>query len=630
MDCLNCDEKLVEDSETFYPSLIEGNVYLLINKGLEASLDEGKLKVRESKEAGQIHCHRCNFSVAKILLFGPSNQYVMAFDYDKVKISKKKQTRQEQCNIYKDSPVENYVTQDSFKASDSGTCLIKKKVIKEPINFPQMHKEADFDWVTLSLTKNPYCYQVQAFLEGIQKNIVVVLNTGAGKTLIASMILAKMCQLNPNRMGLMLVDKIPLASQQGDAIAEDTKLSVISLHGRNKTKTRMNKLNLGHYDALVVTAGAFNEMLLKEYVDVSLFCAVIFDECHHLSKKHLYVGIMNKFLAQELSHQPRIIGLTASPFAGDNNEEAEKNLKKFKKHFPNAEIYSPTLELPHQRTKKELISLSQDQKSFKKLVIDTINQQLIKFAKDFPLENNCLKMDLSNNGQIIGDLRRIQKDYPEKENDKDFSHVLILIDALEFSVYFGIPSACKFLKDKDFLENIPEQFHRVTDISQRLQKLNSYLETVKEDSRILVFVDKRFMARFLAEWIQKKFPDLNAQAVVGHSGSEGMAWTTQQKVSINKFAEGSSRLIVSTSVLEEGLDVAQCDLVVAFTGSRSLITFIQMRGRARKQDSVFVVLEAEGQREAKKDVQKQEVVMREVLETHHRTHFPDSAKQEEI
>ena len=626
MNCCNCDEKFAEDSEIFFPFTTEGNMYLLVRKGLEASLDEGKLIVDESKETRQVYCRGCGFNVGKVLPSSPSNQHVKAFDHKKVKISEKAETRQEQCNIDGDSPIEDYVTQ----ASDSGINLIKKKIIKEPVNFPQMHKATDFDWIALSLTKNPYGYQVQAFLEGLQKNIVVVLNTGAGKTLIASMILAKMCQLNPNRMGLMVVDKIPLASQQGDAIAEDTNLSVISLHGRNKTKSRINKLNLGYYDALVVTAGAFNEMLLKEYVDVSLFSAVIFDECHHLSGKHLYVEIMKKFLSQELSHKPRIIGLTASPFAGDDDEEAEKNLKKFKKNFPNAEIYSPTLELAHQRTRKELISLSQDQKSFKKLAIDTINQHLHKIAKDFSLENKYLKMDISNNGQIIGDLRLIQKDNPEKENDKDFRQVLLLIDALEFSIYFGVPSACKFLKDKDFLENIPEEFHRVTDVSQRLQKLNSYLKTVNKDSRILVFVDKRFMVRFLTDWIQKHFPELNAQAVVGHSGSEGMAWKTQQKVSINKFAEGRSRLIVSTSVLEEGLDIAQCDLVVAFTGSRSLITFIQMRGRARKQDSVFVILEAEEQRSTKKDVQNQEAVMRKVLETQHKSHFSDTTNQEEI
>ena len=50
------------------------------------------------------------------------------------------------------------------------------------------------------------------------------------------MILAKMCKLNPNRMGLMLVDRVPLGFQQGDATAEDTNLSVMSLCGENKTK----------------------------------------------------------------------------------------------------------------------------------------------------------------------------------------------------------------------------------------------------------------------------------------------------------------------------------------------------------------------------------------------------------
>ena len=82
-----------------------------------------------------------------------------------------------------------------------------------------------------------------------------------------------------------------------------------------------------------------------------------------------------------------------------------------------------------------------------------------------------------------------------------------MIDALEFSIYFGIPSACKFLKDEDMLEKIPEEFYHVKEISERLQKLESYLKTINEDSRVLVFVDKRFVAKFLTEWIQKHLPD---------------------------------------------------------------------------------------------------------------------------
>ena len=628
MNCHDCDEQIAADSQIFFPYLCKGDVYLLIKPGQEASFDEDKTIVTfdESNGTMNIQCHKCKLNVGKVLPFGPSNRYVKAFAWTKVKICYKKYVRQELHNVHSNLPLKNCNKEDYFKCSDSEKRTITKKVIKDPVNFPQIQKQTDFDWLTISLAKNPYDYQIQAFEEGLQKNIVVVLNTGAGKTLIGSMILAKMCQLNPNRMGLMIVEKIPLAFQQGDAIRRDTKLSVISLYGKNKTETRMTKLNREYYDALVVTAGAFYQMLQKKYVDTSLFCAVIFDECHHLSRKHLYVKIMKKFLSQELLRQPRIIGLTASPFAGDDEVKAEKNLKKFIKNFPNAKIYSPALEPARPETRKELISLSKDQKDFIKAAVDTINQQLDKIAKDLSLEVTCLEMNLSNSSQIVGDLRLIQKDYPEKVHNKDIMHVLLLIDALEFCIYFGIPSACKYLEGKDMLEKIPEEFYHVKEISERLQKLESYLKTVNKDSRVLVFVDKRFMAKFLCEWIQKHLPDLNAQMVVGQAGYDGMAWK-KQNIRINKFAEGKSRLIVTTSVLEEGFDVPQCDLVIAFTGPQSLISFIQMRGRARNQDSVFVILEAEEQRTRTKDVQNQENVMRKVLEAHQKSHFSGLSKQ---
>ena len=620
MNCHDCDEQFAEDSQIFFSYLCEENTYLLVKPGQEASFDEDKTIVifDESNKTRQVQCHKCKLNVGKVLPFGPNNKYVKAFACNKVKISYKEHNGQEPHNVHSDLSIKNCNTDDYFKTSDKEKGTITKKVIKEPMNFPQMQTSADFDWSTISLTKNPYDYQIQAFEEGLQKNIVAVLNTGAGKTLIGSMILAKMCQLNPNRMGLMIVEKRPLAFQQGDAIAENTKLSVISLLRGKKAKNKMIKLNLGYYDVLVVTARAFNELLLKEYVDVSLFCAVIFDECHHLSRNNLYIEIMKKFLSQKLSHQPRIIGLTATPFAGGNEVKAENNLKKFIKNFPNAKIYSPTLEPALAEARKELISLSQDQKNFIKAAVDTINQQLTEIAKVFSLENSWLKTNLSNSSQIVRDLQLIQKDYPEKVN-KDFRQVLLLIDALEFSIFFGIPSACKFLKDEEILETIPEEFHHVTEISERLQKLESYLKTVDEDSRVLVFVGKRFMAKLLCGWIQKHLPDFNAQMVVGQKGYDGMPWK-EQIIRINDFAEGKSRLIVTTPVLGEGFDVPQCDLVVAFTGPQSLVSFIQMRGCARNQDSVFVIFEAEEQKAGTKDVQNQENVMRKVLEAYQKSH----------
>lgn len=49
-------------------------------------------------------------------------------------------------------------------------------------------------------------------------------------------------------------------------------------------------------------------------------------------------------------------------------------------------------------------------------------------------------------------------------------------------------------------------------------------------------------------------------------------------------------IIVATSMLEEGLDVQSCNLVIRFDPSTTVCSFIQSRGRARMQDSVFLLL----------------------------------------
>ena len=626
MNCHHCDAKLADDTQIFFFYKGERNVHLTIKPELEVFFDEDKtLSFSGSGKKRHIECRNCNDIIGSVLSFGPGSRDIKAFACNRVKLCGKSYQGQRWYNLYQTLPFESRDIQDFFKdpcqVNGMATSPTKKKVVKEPVNFPSIDKRKDFEWFTVSLTKSPRDYQIQAFVEGLQKNIVVVLNTGAGKTLIASMILAKMCKLNPGRMGLMIVDRVPLVFQQGDAIAEDTNLPVVSLCGENKTINIINKINRGSYDVLVVTAGAFYEMLEKQSVDVSLFCAVIFDECHHLTGNHRYVDVMKKITSQILSHQPRIIGLTASPFTASTEKQGEINLEKFLENFTDAKIYSPRLELSHQKTKKELISLSQDQQSFIKEVVARINEHIAEIVKAYDLQKFELKVDLSNTYQIIGDLRSIERHYPERKKNKDLRNALLLIEALEFAFYFGVPSACKFLKEEKVLDKVRKNFQYVTELSGRLQKLDLYLKKANEGSRILVFVDRRSIARLLKRWIQKHFPDLNAQMVVGHGGYDGMAWEDQQQKCIREFAKGESRLIVTTSVLEEGIDVAQCDLVIAFTKLRSLIRFIQMRGRARKVDSVFVIFETEEERMSNRKSENQEKVMRRVLAKHQRCNF---------
>lgn len=68
--------------------------------------------------------------------------------------------------------------------------------------------------------KEPRPYQIECFVESLQRDLVAVLPTGAGKTLIASMLLKRMRQLNPKKMGLFIVDRIPLVFQQAKVTNE--------------------------------------------------------------------------------------------------------------------------------------------------------------------------------------------------------------------------------------------------------------------------------------------------------------------------------------------------------------------------------------------------------------------------
>lgn len=49
-------------------------------------------------------------------------------------------------------------------------------------------------------------------------------------------------------------------------------------------------------------------------------------------------------------------------------------------------------------------------------------------------------------------------------------------------------------------------------------------------------------------------------------------------------------VIVATSILEEGLDVQSCNLVVRFDPASTVSSFIQSRGRARMPNSDFLLL----------------------------------------
>ena len=60
--------------------------------------------------------------------------------------------------------------------------------------------------------------------------------------------------------------------------------------------------------------------------------------------------------------------------------------------------------------------------------------------------------------------------------------------------------------------------------------------------------------------------------------------------SLIDFREGRRNLIIATSVIEEGLDIQDCHLVVCFAPPKNLKSFVQRRGRARRVKSSYIIM----------------------------------------
>ena len=116
-----------------------------------------------------------------------------------------------------------------------------------------------------------------------------------------------------------------------------------------------------------------------------------------------------------------------------------------------------------------------------------------------------------------------------------------------------------------------------------IRMIEEHYEEHGAESRILVFVNMRRTARKLCSCLSQ-IPDIrttfNPQFIVGRGiCGDGLIVDEQQEI-LNDFRRGHHRLLVTTTILEEGLDVPSCNMVIRLKAPDNLRQFIQSRGRA--------------------------------------------------
>lgn len=71
------------------------------------------------------------------------------------------------------------------------------------------------------------------------------------------------------------------------------------------------------------------------------------------------------------------------------------------------------------------------------------------------------------------------------------------------------------------------------------------------------------------------------------SSKETVMSLKEQFVTMHRFRHGELNCIFATSVGEEGIDIPDCNIIIRFNLCKTVIQYIQSRGRARRKDSKF-------------------------------------------
>lgn len=200
---------------------------------------------------------------------------------------------------------------------------------------------------TLPLTRG---YQQELLEESLKRNIIIALDTGAGKTHIAVLRMkTEVLEREPKKVNITSLSQISvdltskkklswfvaptvaLVEQQKDVISTYIPVSVGMVSGASEPdqwKDRMLwRRIIDTHRIMVTTPQVLLDALRHGYIslgaDISL---VVFDEVHHAGKNHPYNAIMKEFYyhlpargsadAKPDLVRHMIMGLTASPIFG--------------------------------------------------------------------------------------------------------------------------------------------------------------------------------------------------------------------------------------------------------------------------------------------------------------------------
>ena len=477
-------------------------------------------------------------------------------------------------------------------------------------------------------------YQLKIAQKCASKNSLVVLPTGLGKTIIGVYVAAKTLEkFPPKSKVIVLAPTRPLINQHYDSFRSLMTIpeeQFVVLTGKVLPEKRVDYFR--DNQIVFYTPQTLRNDLANRKYSLESVCLIVFDEAHHASGDYAYTLIADEYVDQ--NPDGTILGLTASP--GSTKEKIRILCKNL--HIP--------LENIHTRTRKDvdvktylkpmdiykigvnLTELMEDAyltvQSLLEERLQYLSQLVFLSVKSDKLYTKVIRKDLL---KLNAELVRLVQGNGDKTGVYSALSVnaqgLILFHMLELIEQQGLDVLLIYLtkvkqdarkKKSSKAVRILASDHRINQVFIELKKnedltperlvhpkfyvLEKLLVQEFENnppSRVLVFVKLRDSVKNITNKLKSR-PDglIKPSRFVGQStkskDDKGLSQKKQLEI-LEQFKQGQYNVLVSTNVGEEGLDIAECDLVIFYDVVASEIRFIQRKGRtARHREGKVIIL----------------------------------------
>lgn len=461
-------------------------------------------------------------------------------------------------------------------------------------------------------------YQVKIFENIKEKDSLVVLPTGLGKTIIAIFLICR--KLEGGKKALMMAPTRPLCTQHREFLLDNTSLKekdVKLLTGELYNPDERKEIWEGGARVFFATPQTVNNDLHE--IPLSSIDLMVFDEVHRATGDYSYVEI-----AKACKEKMQFLGLTASP--GSSYEKLIEICANLE--IEEIEVRKETDDDVKPYTSEKIVEWIKIEKSEELEVmeelLDSILEAFINDLSDYTRQANGLEAQKIGKSALIDIQENIQKRL-DRENKGYLFHALSLTSASiktlhlkELILTQGIDSAHRYylklldeddrasnyITKKDGFDKLGEKLMDLkampVEINPKLKETKRILKDELSKGNAMVFAQYRNTVDYLIEeldHIEGIFPS----PLVGQTDkevSEGMSQKEQGEI-LEDFRAGETNVLVSTSIGEEGLDIPSTELIIFYEPVPSAIRSIQRKGRTGRDGNIgkVYVLITEGSKD---------------------------------